>query len=142
MLETLIVGVLISLLAVSMGVWIALRIQQRHLLNIQAQQVAWERAQEGHQHMWEVRQEKHTREIENKLTAQVQGLRHEWRRWEAKDAERMQTWEQRYEATTTRLNLEHELARLPHIEETPLPAGPTDLRLFFLAKWQPPRLQG
>ena len=141
MLETLIAGGIISLLAVVMGVWIALKIQQRHLLNIQAQQEAWERAQEGHQRMWEVRQEKYTREIENKLTARAQELRHDWRRWEAKDAQRTQAWEQRYETTTARLSLEHELARLPHIEETPLPASPTDLRQHVFANWQPPGLQ-
>ena len=142
MFETLIAGVLISLLAVVIGVWVALRIQRQHLLNIQAQQEAWERAQEGHQRVWEVRQEKQSREIENKLTAQVQDLRHEWRRWEAKDAQRAQAWEQRYETTAARLSLEHELARLPLIEETPLPASPNDLRQHEFANWQPPRLQG
>ena len=142
MLETLVAGVIICLLAVSTGVWFALKIQQRHLLNIQAQQVAWERAQEGHQRQWEVRQEKHTREIENKLTVQGLQIRHEWRRWEAKEAQRMQAWEQRYEVTTARLSLEHELARLPRIEETPLPASPKDLHQHVFTNWQPPRLQG
>jgi uncharacterized protein YjbI with pentapeptide repeats len=142
MLETLIVGGIISLFAVFIGVWIALKVQQRHLLNIQAQQEAWERAQEGHQRIWEVRQGKHVSDIELKLTAQVQELRHEWRRWEAKDAQRAQAWEQRYDSATARLSLEHELARLPRVEETPLPSTPNDVRKHVFANWQPPRLQG
>src|SRR5437763_5930488 len=142
MLEALIAGGIISLLAIIVGVWIALKIQQRHLLSIQAQQEAWERAQEGHQRIWEGRQGKHTSEIENKLTAQVQEIRHEWQRWEAKDAQRAQAMEQRYNTTTARLNLEYELARLPRVEETPLPANPNDFGQHVFANWQPPRLQG
>ena len=141
MLVTLIVGGIISLLAVIIGVWIALKVQQRHLLNIQAQQEAWERAQEGHQRGWEVRQEKHTSELEKKLIVQVQEIRHEWRRWEAKDAQRAQAWEQRHESATAQLSLEYELARLPNVEETPLPANPNDFRQYVFAHWQPPRLQ-
>ncbi len=142
MLETLIVGGIITLLAVLIGVWIALKIQQRHLLHIQTQQEAWERAQEGHLRIWEVRQEKHTSEIEQKLTGQVLDIRHDWRKWEAKDAQRVQAWEQRYETAATRLSLEHELARLPRVEETPLPAHSNDLRQHIFAHWQPPRLHG
>ncbi len=142
MLVTLIADGIIGLLAVIISVWIALKVQQRQLLNIRSQQEAWERAQEGHQRIWEVRQEKHTNEIEKKFIAQVQDIRHEWRRWEAKDAQRVRAMEQRYDMATAKLSVEYELARLPHVEETPLPVSPNDFRQHVFDNWQPPRLYG
>lgn len=142
MLLTLIAGGIIGLLAVIIGVWIALKIQERHLLQMQAQQEAWERAQESHQRIWEVRQEKQASEIEAKLTGQMLDIRYEWRRWEAKDAQRVQAWEQRQKTAMAQLSVEYELARLPRVEETPLPTKPNDFRQHVLAHWQPPRLQG
>src|SRR5205085_6014740 len=41
-----------------------------------------------------------------------------------------------------RLSVEYELARLPRVEETPLPASPNDFRQHAFENWQPPRFQG
>jgi uncharacterized protein YjbI with pentapeptide repeats len=142
MLDTLIVVASVSLLTAFAGVWIALKIQQRRLLKIQLQQEAWERAQEGHQRIWEVRQGKHALEIEKKLTAQIQEIQDAWQTWEAQDAQRAQTFAHRYETSALQLSMEFELARLPRVEETPLPSSSNDQRQHAFTNWQPPRLQG
>src|SRR5438128_1784550 len=140
MLETLIAGGIIGLLAIIIGIWIALKIQERRLLKIQAQQEAWERAQEGHQRIWEVRQAKHGLELEKKLGAQVQQVQNAWQTWEAQDAQRAQTLAQQYDTAAALLSMEYEVARLPRVEETPLPTSSGGQRQHLFANWQPPRL--
>src|SRR6059058_5086255 len=99
MLETLIAVAIVSLLTAIAGVWIALKNQQQRLLKIQVQQEAWERAQEGHQRVWEVRQGKHALEVEKRLTAQIQEIQDAWQTWQVQDAQRAQTFAHQYETS-------------------------------------------
>src|SRR5690242_6162695 len=142
MLETLIVVAIISLLTAIVGVWIALKLQQKYLLKIQLQQEAWERAQEGHQRVWEVRQGKQALAVEKKLTAQIQEIQDAWQTWQVQDVQRAQAIEQRYETSIHQFSLEYELARLPRVEETPLSTSSNDHRQHTFTNWQPSRLQG
>lgn len=138
MIELFIVGGIIGLVAVILGTMIALKVQYRFLVKIHVQQEAWQRAQEAHQRTWEVRQGKHALEVEKKLTMQVQELHGVWQEWEASDEERTAAIVDQYDALMGKLNVEHELARLPRIEETPLPLNDGDQCQQSFANWQPP----
>lgn len=110
MLNPLIITGLVSLLAATIGVLIALKIQSRSLKGIGKENEAWQNAQEAHQHVWEVKQRKQALQLEQKLAWRVQQIQETWQRWEAHDEERL-----------ARLTLEQKLALLPRIEDVSVP---------------------
>jgi Pentapeptide repeats (8 copies) len=139
MIETLLVGGGAGILTAIVISLLALSIQKSALNRIQEAQQAWERAQETRQQQWEERQEQHLLNIENKLLGNIEQLNTQWQDFEAKDTERVENLKRQYELATTQAHIEYELARLPHVEDTPLTIGrqhPASMR------WQPPRLQG
>ncbi len=139
MIETLLVGGLAGILTAIVISLLALSIQKRTISRQQEAQQAWERAQEAHQQQWQARQEKHLLSMEGKLLASIERLQSQWQDFEAKDAERAENLRRQYELTTTQAHIEYELARLPHVEDTPL----TITRQHHVTtRWQSPRLQG
>src|SRR6266702_4690997 len=142
MVEMFIVAGIISLLAAIIGALIALGMQRGSLNKIHLRNQAWERAQATHQHNWEIKQEKHTAELEVRLARQVQQVQKAWEEWEAKDQQRVKALEKQYEDRAVQLRLEHELARLPRIEDTPLILDATHQHQNRLPNWRPPMLQG
>ena len=145
MIEMFVVEGIVGVSAAIIGAVIALRIQLGYLRRIQAQHRAWERAQEAHQQDWEMKQAKYAAELETRLTAQVKHIQQVWEDWQAKDQERIHALTKQYEEVEEQLRLEHELARLPHIEDaplTPLTADATRQHQHTFPKWRPPMLQG
>lgn len=120
MVETLLLGGCISIVAALIASFIALRLQQRRLRRIQTQQEAWQRTQEMHQQHWNVLQEKRTAEFEKKITTQVQEVRTDWQTWTANDAQRVEHLSAQYTHATKKAELELKLAHLPHVEEVSL----------------------
>ncbi|HLH62809.1 MAG TPA: pentapeptide repeat-containing protein [Ktedonobacteraceae bacterium] len=142
MIQIFLLSALIALLVALAGTYIAIRVQSRALLKLYVQQEAWQRAQEAQMRTWEVRQANHALEVEKKLANQVKQIQQNWQTWEIKDQERVAAMVQEFEAVMGKLNLEHELARLPHIDETPLPAIEDDQRQQPLKNWRPPTFCG
>jgi hypothetical protein len=83
---------------------------------------AWQQAQEGRQRTWEVRQGKHILDAEKKLADQLKEARREWRDWSAQVQQEHQEWR-------AGVDLEKELARLPHIEQVELAHETAESRL-------------
>src|SRR5215472_18327461 len=94
--------------------------QHRRVERIVTQQEEWERAQQSHLRTWEAQQERRITDLETRLTSEFQEIQQTRQRWETKDAARMEELAQEYKATTTQLRLQHELARVLRIEDTPL----------------------
>ena len=103
----------LCLLAAVCGALIALRIQQRSLDDPHQEREAWQQAQEGRQRTWEVRQGKHILDAEKKLADQLKDARREWRDWGTQVKQDHQEWR-------SNVDLEKELARLPHVEQIEL----------------------
>ncbi|HZU70845.1 MAG TPA: pentapeptide repeat-containing protein [Ktedonobacteraceae bacterium] len=142
MIQIFVLSALIALLVALAGTYIAIRMQSRALLKLHVQQEAWQRAQEAQLRTWEVRQGSHALEVEKKLANQVKQVQENWRTWEIKDQQRIAAMVQEFEALMGKLNLEHELARLPHIDETPLPAIDHDQHQQPFKNWRPPTFCG
>jgi uncharacterized protein YjbI with pentapeptide repeats len=103
---------IISLLAATIGVLIACKIQARLLHNTGLEHEAWQRAQEAHQNVWEKKQWKQAHDLEQSLNRQVQQIQKAW-----------QSWEFNAEQQLAKLTLEQKLASLPHIEDMPVPSN-------------------
>ena len=142
MVEMFIIAGISSLLAAIIGALIALGIQRGKLDKIHMRNQAWERAQEVHQHTWETRQEKHAAEQEMRLIRQVQQVQKVWEEWEVKDQQRLKALAKQYDDRAEQLRVEHELARLPRIEDAPLVLDATHHHQNRLPNWRPPMLQG
>ncbi len=112
MVDSLIMIGITSLLAVIIGVLIALKIQSRSLRRIGIEHEAWQHAQETHQHFWIMKQRKHALEVEQKPTPQVLLIQEEWLRRDAQN-----------EARFAELTLEQKLAHLLHVEDIPVPSN-------------------
>jgi len=100
---------IISLLAATIGVLIACKIQFRILHRSGLEHEAWQHAQEAHQNLWEVKQKKHVLELEHSLNKQIQEMHEAWQRWESNVAHQF-----------AKLTLEQKLASLPSIEDIPV----------------------
>lgn len=109
MVNLLITAGITSLLAATLGVLIALKIQSRVLRRTGIEHEAWQHSQKAHQQLWEVKQRKQAFELEQKLTRQVQQIQAAWQRWEARDEERL-----------AKLTQEQKLAHLPRVEDVPV----------------------
>lgn len=142
MIQLFIVSALIGLLAALVGTSIAIKIQSRSLMKLHIQQEAWQRAQESQQRTWEVRQGRYALDIEKKLSNQVQQVQENWQSWGARDEQRIATMSLEFQGLMGKLNLEHELAKLPHIDETPLPSSEDGQRQQPLKNWRPPTFCG
>lgn len=103
---------IISLLAATIGVLIAFKIQARFLHKIGLEHEAWQHAQEAHQNLWEVKQRKLALEQERSHNRQMEELHDAWHRWEFNAAEQY-----------AKLTLEQKLASLPYIEDIPVPSN-------------------
>lgn len=103
---------IISLLAATIGVLIACKIQARFLHKTGLEHEAWQHAQEAHQNLWEVKQKKHVLELEHSLNKQIQEMHEAWQRWEFNAAHQL-----------AKLTLEQKLASLPYIEDIPVPTN-------------------
>lgn len=103
---------IISLLAATIGVLIAFKIQGQILHKTVLEHEAWQHAQEGHQNLWEAKQRKQALDLEQSLHKQIQEIHEAWRRWEFHAA-------QQY----AKLTLEQQLASLPYVENIPVPSN-------------------
>ncbi len=142
LIETLLIAGLISLLLAFVIAFILIRIQQRHMERFQAQQYAWQRAQEMHQQQWQVQQEKRANNQEDHVENALDQVRNEWQEWQTRDAERVEQLAHQYETAAIRSYIEHELARLPRVEDIPLLTGEERLASYAPMDWQPPQLRG
>jgi len=106
-----IISGIISLLAATIGVLIACKIQSRFLHRSGLEHEAWQHAQEAHQNLWEVKQKKHVLELEHSLNKQIQEMHEIWQRWEFNAEHQL-----------AKLTLEQKLASLPYIEDIPVPS--------------------
>ena len=142
MIQVFVLSALIALLVALAGTYIAIKMQSRSLTKLHVQQEAWQRAQEAQLRTWEVRQGNHALDTEKKLTGHVRQVQEDWREWEVRDQERIAAMAREFEALMGKLNLEHELTRLPHIDETPLPSNGDNHRQQPLKNWRPPAFCG
>src|ERR1700730_1667072 len=108
MVELVLLGGGIGFLVASLGVTIAMFTLARK------RQLAWERTQESQQEL---------RNLE--LTKQIQSIQQTWQVWEAATSECLEAFAHQYEVAVTQRDIEHEVAKLPHIDEIPLPASAT-----------------
>ncbi|MGZ3610916.1 MAG: pentapeptide repeat-containing protein [Ktedonobacteraceae bacterium] len=102
---------IISLMATTIGVLVACKIQARILHKTGLEHEAWQHAQEAHQNLWEVKQRKLALELERSLNQRIEELHDAWLRWEFNAA-------QQY----AKLTLEQKLDSLPYIEDIPVPS--------------------
>lgn len=124
--------VILCLLISTGSALIALRLQYRSLDHTRQEREAWQQAQEGRQRTWEVRQGKHILDAEKKLADQLKDARRDWREWSTQVQQDNQDWR-------TSVDLESEIARLPHIEQVELAYEGQHGHLQPKG-WQPPRL--
>jgi hypothetical protein len=142
MIQLFIASAFIALLAALVATFIALKIQSRSLIKLQGQQEAWQRAQEAHQRTWEVKQGSHALDIEKKLSGQVRQVEENRHSWEARDEKRIAAMSLEFQALMGKLNLEHALAKLPRIDETPLPSNENERYEQPFKNWQLPTFCG
>jgi hypothetical protein len=128
--------ILLSLLASALGVIIALRIQYHHLEEARQEREGWQQAWEARQRAWEVKQGKNIVDLEKRLSHQIGELRADWRDWH-------NGWEDQLDQiqmhARARLDMEQEIARLPHVEDVSI-SNATASNNRPPERWQPPRL--
>ena len=127
MMQLVIVGGIISLLAAAIGVLLALRIQLGALDEKAVERKAWESAQEGHQYTWQLDERKSSLLFQEEITRQVRQLQAEW-----------QQWEDRFNDHSKKLSLEYALNALPRVDETPITPDGRHRAVGAPPNWQPP----
>lgn len=143
MIEMIVVVGSVSLLAALIGALIALKVQHRYLSRTQAQQQAWENAQQSYRYSWEIEQEKNVASFEDRCSAQVQEVKKAWEVWLARDGERVEALVKQHEQSDAQLHVKYELARLPRTEDTPLSLHAKSLhQQRSYPYWRPPALRG
>ncbi|GHO95992.1 hypothetical protein KSF_060400 [Reticulibacter mediterranei] len=149
MVELLLVGAIIfSLIALAVS-FIILRMLRRTNARMQAQQQAWERAQEVRQQQWKMQQETQALDIEKRLTDTIKHLRGQlqqsqskWQKLEQEHKASTEALQQHFEVTLRLARQEYALARLPRIEDTPLPLRSQSEQTGPLSSQQAPDLKG
>ncbi len=141
MIQTLVIVGIVSLLAAIVGALIALQAQRSYFNRIEAQQRGWERAREGHQNTWEIKQKNHFAELEARLSQQVQQVQQSWNEWMVRDERRLQALKKQHADTITQMRIQSEIARLPRIEEVPVRQANAPQVHDIPANWQAPQLQ-
>src|SRR5436305_34129 len=99
---------------------ITLWLQQHRTDQLQSQREAWERAQEVRQQGWHTQQERHHSDLEKYFATKFQDAEAEWQRWEQKAAAQTLAFHQQLTVLVNKIQLEHELARIPRIEDVPV----------------------
>jgi uncharacterized protein YjbI with pentapeptide repeats len=140
MVETLLVGGIISALVAFAISFAMFRIQRRALEAARAQQSAWERAQEFHQAQWQVLQERRILDLEKRVTLQVQQSSSECQAGLEGYTARAEALQSQFEQAIIQIRTEYELTRLQRIEDTPLPERKEAAKQPFAG--QTLRLQG
>jgi hypothetical protein len=131
-----ILALIIALVAIIVASLVMV-IQNRHIEKTVAQQEAWERAQQSHLRTWALQQERLITDLETRFTAEFKEVQEARRKWEATDVARLETLAQDYQAAATKLRLEHELARIPRIEDTPLTTDANGQSRPTIINWRP-----
>lgn len=103
---------IMSLLAATIAVLIACKIQAHFMHKIDLEHEAWQHAQEAHQNLWEEKQRKRALDLEQSLYKQIQEIYETWQRWEANATQQL-----------TKVTLEQQLASLPYIDDIPVPSN-------------------
>src|SRR6266852_719453 len=134
-----ILALIIALVAIIVAT-LALVIQNRHIAKTAAQQEAWERAQQSHLRTWAIQQERSITDLETRFTAEFKEIHEARRKWETTDDTRLETLAQDYQAAATKLRLEHELACIPRIEDTPLITDAHGQSRPTIINWRPTML--
>jgi uncharacterized protein YjbI with pentapeptide repeats len=86
----------------------------------------WKAQQEKRQQEWREQQEQRLDQVEQRLVTQLQTILEEVHTKEVQDNERIDDLRRQYEAALSQAHMEHALAQLPRIEDTPLPGGSFD----------------
>ena len=131
-----ILTLIIALLAIIVAV-LALLIQSRRFEKTAAQQEAWERAQQSHLRTLETQQERRITTLETRFTAEFKEVQEARQKWETTDVARLETLAKDYQAAATQLRLEHELARIPRIEDIPLNTDAHGQTQPAIVNWRP-----
>lgn len=124
MLETVFIsgGLGLCLLMVIV-LYIFLVVQQKKITRLQAQQHAWKRAQEARMQQWREEQEQHIahlkQEVEHLATAVAT---YQAQQFQTPVSTKITRLTQHYETCIAQSRLEVELARLPRVEDIPLPS--------------------
>lgn len=119
-----IVLAVVSLIIAVVALVLAFRAQQnlrQASERVQAQQEIWEKAQNTRQQDWRAEQEKHLTEVEQRIQAQIQQLQNAWNMLEKFERQQRDELRAAFEASTKQARAEYELARIPRIEDVPLP---------------------
>ncbi len=142
LLETLLIAGLLGIVLMLALAFILFKIQQRRIEHLQAQLHAWQRAQEMRQQQWQVQQEKRANDLEENVNTALDEFSTEWQEWQTHDTERIEQLSQQYETAAIHSHIEHELARIPRVEDIPLSSSREDQESSTLLDWQPPQLRG
>lgn len=119
----IVVSIVILIVALVLS-YISYRTQQKLRQiseQIQAQQEIWEKAQNTRQQQWRAEQEKHLTEAEHRLQAQIHQLQTSWKSLEEFERQQREDLRQAFENSTKQARAEFELARIPRVEDVPLP---------------------
>jgi uncharacterized protein YjbI with pentapeptide repeats len=109
---TIIASGIISLLAATIAVLIACKIQAHIIYKTGLEHEAWQHAQEAQQNLWEVKQRKQALDLEQSLNKQIQEIHEAWQKWESNATQQL-----------TKATLEQKLASLPFIDDIPVPSN-------------------
>jgi uncharacterized protein YjbI with pentapeptide repeats len=121
MVGTLLLVVIVALCAAVIGAIIALKLDRSVFngMGIDGQQKLWDRAQ-GHSRNWENRQDRRIIELETQVTSLTTEFRQALQDLNSKNRERIEGLERQLEALERQTRVEHILANLPRVEDTPL----------------------
>ncbi|GHO77427.1 hypothetical protein KSD_51980 [Ktedonobacter sp. SOSP1-85] len=139
-----IVLAVVSLIIAIVALVLAYRAQQnlrQASEQVQAQQEIWEKAQNTRQQDWRAEQEKHLTEVEHRIQAQIQQLQNAWNTLEKFERQQRDELRHAFEASTKQARAEYELARIPRIEDVPLPVK-QDQSGKSTPRWQHVNLSG
>ncbi len=114
----------------------------RRLARLQAQQQAWEQAQEVHFQQWKEAQETYIVQLAEELIAQMEALYAEKQKHETVDRERAKKLLKLYKTSIAKAKVELILTHLPRIEDIPLPQKNSSLQRALQAHKPIDSLQG
>jgi len=133
MVNIVLIGGILLLQAVIIGSVIVLSIHQNSLARTLANT---RKEQEAGEYGWENR----ARELERSLSAQIQRIQEAWQTWQATEVQRIEKLVHQSEAAMTQLQVEHEVALLRRVEDTPVPSSMSTQHQPPFADWRPARL--
>ncbi len=110
----------IVLVAMITSVIFVLQVQRHRFKMFSAHLVEWENARKRSLQIWEMQQEKRAIELENSLSTPVQRVAKAWKAWEVNDTSLVTSIAQQSNTLLHHTELEHEIVRLPFVDEIPL----------------------